>query len=303
MFSVSSAYEVASNLREELRGNTGSSRGAERDSRTWKRTWALKIKAKLKHFVWRVYKGWIAVNSALNKRGIKVDEQSKRCGEGLEKIEHVSFHCRKSILIWKMSSVQWDGIQHLTESFPDWWDKLREARASEDFTARLEISVYTLWQIWKSRNSWLFEEKETEPLLIAQRALNEWNEFKPVHPQTNVPTQSISSEEGTQGWRCPESGMVRINVSSFRGASNGGTGIGLVMRHENGGLVLAKPSLLEATQSSLSAELESIRMGLQEAQGRGLKKVEMQIDEMNIVMWLQRQIRPIAEVMAIVDDI
>lgn len=49
-----------------------------------------------------------------------MDGMCKECGEGLETVEHVFFHCPKTQLIWKISPNNWDGLFHATDSFNGW---------------------------------------------------------------------------------------------------------------------------------------------------------------------------------------
>lgn len=93
----------------------------EDKGRMWKLVWQLKIKSKLNHFMWRRVHDWLVTREALKEKGMEVDNKCRRCGLATETREHLLFHCPKSILIWKLAPLNWDGMQGLSSSFEDWW--------------------------------------------------------------------------------------------------------------------------------------------------------------------------------------
>lgn len=59
----------------------------------WTNLWKTKAPPKLKHFLWRVNSGALAVKTQLRTRGIQVDPLCLVCGQSSESICHVLFHC------------------------------------------------------------------------------------------------------------------------------------------------------------------------------------------------------------------
>lgn len=76
-FTVSSAYRIAKRFEELNTGKIESSRLQQHKRNTWKRIWGLAIKSELKNFVWKLYYGWLGVNSHLVHRGMSVDSTCK----------------------------------------------------------------------------------------------------------------------------------------------------------------------------------------------------------------------------------
>ncbi|CAI9095797.1 OLC1v1031812C1 [Oldenlandia corymbosa var. corymbosa] len=179
--------------------------------KVWTKTWKLPIKAKLKHIIWKLYKGWISANSVLIRRGLNVEETCRRCGEGGESVHHKLFACDFAGLVWEMSPVKWDGLQHLTNQFSDWWDALMKIEKGEEVQARVELSVYILWQIWKARNVWLYEGKKLEPMEVVQRAMKEWGEFKQVQDHKK---NTIGVERRSEGQQV-EKHLIKDSVGSI----------------------------------------------------------------------------------------
>lgn len=72
----------------------------------WRRIWSLNVRKKVLHFIWRACHNKISVGDNLRKRGLKVDGMCKQCGEELETVEHLFFHCQKAQNIWKLAPGQ-----------------------------------------------------------------------------------------------------------------------------------------------------------------------------------------------------
>lgn len=99
-YSVNSGYKMIKNLEIVARDNEGSSAGRDKgEELLWKRIWSLSINKKVQDFIWRACHNKISVGVNLRKLGVKVDDRRKQCGEGLETIEHLLFHCSKVKII------------------------------------------------------------------------------------------------------------------------------------------------------------------------------------------------------------
>ncbi|KAK6145969.1 hypothetical protein DH2020_019838 [Rehmannia glutinosa] len=91
---------------------------------TRQRSWNLKIKGKIKHFLWKCYSNILPTNSNLQQKGVQIDPLCQVCGEGVETIEHIFFFCERAKAIWKVASIQWDGLLEEREKNSVWWGKL-----------------------------------------------------------------------------------------------------------------------------------------------------------------------------------
>lgn len=120
-FSVTSGYELAKLGQRRAAGEEGlSSRVEQEEDGLWKKVWNMDIKKKVQHFIWRACHNKLPVGVSLQKRGIGVDGICKQCGEGMETMEHLFFHCANARLVWKLAPVTWDGLHHHTFSFKEW---------------------------------------------------------------------------------------------------------------------------------------------------------------------------------------
>jgi len=67
--------------------------------------WKMRCLPKMKHFLWQLATGCIAVKKSLKARGIQGDICCARCGAEEESINHVFFECPPAIQVWALSKV------------------------------------------------------------------------------------------------------------------------------------------------------------------------------------------------------
>ena len=67
--------------------------------------WKVKCPPKLRHFLWQLISGCIAVKKNLKARGMQGEISCDRCGAPEESINHVFFECPPACQIWALSKM------------------------------------------------------------------------------------------------------------------------------------------------------------------------------------------------------
>ncbi|CAA0839897.1 Unknown protein [Striga hermonthica] len=179
-FSVKSAYLSILSERKMLFKPPESSKQSQRLSKTWKTTWALKIKNKIKVFLWRCWYKYLGTNDQLIKRGILVDPICSVCGSAEESLDHILFFCPCAVKVWKHAGLHWEGMHLSNFTFQTWWQDICSMKRIRSFHDRIHFSSYILWWLWKSRNIWIFNKIWKSEVDIARGAWAEWVEFEEV---------------------------------------------------------------------------------------------------------------------------
>lgn len=121
--------------------------------------WCKLVPKKVNVFVWRLCKGGIPVKEVLYERGIDLDSRlCPKCCSDVESIKHCFFDCSISVRIWKKVS-DWCGgnfqqgrsIEEMISVFHD------NSGGSPLMSAREAVLWSSLYILWRSRNSMLFE--------------------------------------------------------------------------------------------------------------------------------------------------
>ena len=122
--------------------------------------WTIRCPPKLKHFLWQLVSGCIAVKNNLNARGIKGDVCCARCGNPEESINHVFFECPPAIQVWALSKISSNPAIFPTSSLFTNMDHLfsRVIPKMDDHQF-----AWILWYIWKGRNNKVFSNLDMDP--------------------------------------------------------------------------------------------------------------------------------------------
>ncbi|XP_010468748.2 PREDICTED: uncharacterized protein LOC104748865 [Camelina sativa] len=132
--------------------------------------WKIRCPPKLRHFMWQVLSGCVAVIANLRKCGISYDPVCGLCGYEEETINHTLFECHPARQVWALS--QFPTAQGVFPStsvltnldFLFWRFK--------DIPSH-EIFPWILWYIWKARNDKLFSNLDSNPLALLRLAKDE----------------------------------------------------------------------------------------------------------------------------------
>ncbi|XP_056854813.1 uncharacterized protein LOC108842133 [Raphanus sativus] len=150
--------------------------------------WKVRCPPKMKHFLWQLLWGCIAVKKSLKARGIKGDIRCDICGASEESINHVFFECPPAVQVWALSTIpthpdHFPGQSLFVNMDYLFW-RVKPTMEEHHF-------AWILWYIWKGRNSKVFSNLDTEPRETLRRAMTEsllWMEAQQeiVQPQDQV---------------------------------------------------------------------------------------------------------------------
>ena len=122
--------------------------------------WKVRYPPKLKHFLWQLVSGCIAVKKILKARGIQGDTCCARCGDPEESINHVFFECSPARQVWALSR-----IPSKPNLFPIGSLFVNMDHICWRVNPKMEDHhfVWILWYIWKGRNNKVFSNLDVDP--------------------------------------------------------------------------------------------------------------------------------------------
>ncbi|KAL3502873.1 hypothetical protein ACH5RR_037322 [Cinchona calisaya] len=88
----------------------------------------MNIKNKYKNFVRKCNQRALPVNEVTSIRTGKAVSWYISCENGAKTIEHVLFFCEMGQKFRRIVPILWNGLDHLTGIFRDWWIGLIEAK-------------------------------------------------------------------------------------------------------------------------------------------------------------------------------
>ncbi|GER31799.1 ribonuclease H-like superfamily protein [Striga asiatica] len=136
LFCVKEVYKVLLEQHRQSQGMASSSADPRIMQAIWKKTWKLPVK-------------WV------------------------EDLEHILFNCQRAVTCWKLSGLSWMHFDRSKIVFKDWWVDICTGRTENYIEDRVNLSTYLLWWLWRTRNSWIFENKRVSEKDIVDGARRE----------------------------------------------------------------------------------------------------------------------------------
>ncbi|XP_057802954.1 uncharacterized protein LOC131018247 [Salvia miltiorrhiza] len=260
MYTVKSGY----NLAMEIVGQTeASSSNSFSPISTW--IWGLDVIPKVKLFMWRCFVNAIPTTEALGKKGIEVDVLCRRCGIGVESLEHALRDCEWVRYLWAMSPLRLRPLdQDASCSIVEWFDKIRCNPQREVHSLFAALA----WSCWYARNLLVFQHKELshlECLAVANRAI--W-----VAPNRSVgPRQRATHIDCNSEFDAKISTDVAVDLGK-------GIGIGAVLTSGNGNVVGCRFGFQRGAYTVVEGEALAMIEGLKFCQERGVDNIIAETD-------------------------
>ncbi|XP_010472251.1 PREDICTED: uncharacterized protein LOC104751896 [Camelina sativa] len=151
------------------------------------KVWRLKTVPKIKSFLWRMLSGALAVADRLACRGISIDLRCPVCGDARETISHTLFGCHVARQAFALANVPLPSGGFSESSVENNWEHLE--KVIQDTAAPEEIrSVipWLLWNVWKYRNTVVFQGKQGEVQEIVIKAYQDALQWKDAQRQEEL---------------------------------------------------------------------------------------------------------------------
>ncbi|KAF7133353.1 hypothetical protein RHSIM_Rhsim09G0146400 [Rhododendron simsii] len=132
-------------------------------------------------------------------------------------------------------------------------DHLNSAIDGPEFVGKI---IFLAWQIWKSRNDWVFNSVPVDPKEAVARAAYGWSEFEGGLGNQEVQRKNEVQVLPSQHWSPPQEGWIKANcdVALKKGSSK--AAIAVVLRNHRGAVVDGRSALVLASSASQGEALQ-----------------------------------------------
>ena len=267
-FDLRSAYSIAMGMEPDL---------LVRDF-GW--IWKLIVFPRIKTFLWMCAHSSIGVKVCLVRRGVVEEESCPICQGTSETILHALRDRHKIKDVWRQLGIQRTDRVFWTSNLQDWIktnskDRKSCLQGNPPWNIIFPIAV---WNLWKSRNMFIFERKSQNPNL-SKEIVNQAVEFlcyvaSPRNP-TRVVTRSTKWEKPAMGWK-------KLKTDGSVLGSVGQVGCGGVVRDDCGNWLAGCTRHIGATDS-FAAELWGLRDGLSLCRSLNITCLVVELDAQTVV--------------------
>lgn len=160
----------------------------------------------------------------------------------------------------------------------EWLERVFELAAQASSTNELTITVgIILWFLWKARNKNKFEMVEWEPYGIITNIRKMVNDVFNLQIPLEHPTTATTPTANLGQWSQPPPEWCKINIDGSYLSNQQVGGAAAVITDTNGMFVCAMAQPL-ANKTTLFAECEACKIGLQAAISNGIPRILIETD-------------------------
>ncbi|XP_058076430.1 uncharacterized protein LOC131225018 [Magnolia sinica] len=221
----------------------------------WARwVWHRNLLPKISPFLWRLLHNDVPVEKAIQSRGVPLASKCVCCRDGydqgptVESIPHLLLDGQLASSVWGYFGVQFRisirPAAMVEARITQWKRVYSDSRGHSE--SYLLVPAYILWELWKSRNGAIFDDKEPSP-------------------------QSVVS------WQKPPNGWVKVNVDGSSRGNPGLSGGGGVCRNDKGDFLFGF-AFGYGVMSNIGAEIRAAHDGLLLCIEKGFSKVVVESD-------------------------
>lgn len=143
-----------------------------------------------------------------------------------------------------------------------------------------------LWQIWGSRNSFIFEKIHYSLDFCFSKANDRLLEYR----KAIVKPEKVKDGRATAAWMPPEAGFIKVNVDAAVNEQDERIGIGIVARDESGKVLYAASQTLWPFSTVERAELEAFDWAVKASLQHQWHNIVVEGDAQTVVHALQGKI-------------
>ncbi|KAK7269699.1 hypothetical protein RIF29_22433 [Crotalaria pallida] len=226
----------------------------------WKKIWTTQeALPRVKETVWRACKHTLPVRVALRRRGVQVDPTCPCCDQEEETVSHAILSCPRAQQVWFASPLGLRTSMSNNHGLEEWLTHIIQT-TDKKFTAKV---FNLIWAVWNRRNQRVFNNRWLEIEEVLHRA--SWVEV----PSTGPSPHKDRVEHWNPPHRFQHVAYAKVNIYASVKQSVG-TGLGLVVRDNEGAILAASSHFMEETLELSLADAVALKWAIKKSVELGL---------------------------------
>ncbi|CAI0435346.1 unnamed protein product [Linum tenue] len=215
-------------------------------------------------------------NCERKRRKLTSVDTCELCKLAPETTEHILRHCPHTQQVWRILNLS-DNVLNVGLCFADWL-----AAKLKDADSGLLFGV-AAWYLWKRRNEYIFQQKQTNDQVLGQRIRSWANTIKQAQENDKQVHQTTTTKTLRQlHWTPPPTGWVCVNTDGSVRQPESKAAAGGLIRDELGrcrGAFTANLGVCTITRAELVGAIHGLKM----AWDQGHKKVQLLLDSITAI--------------------
>ncbi|GJU90792.1 reverse transcriptase domain-containing protein [Tanacetum coccineum] len=279
-YTVNSGYYQAI-LQCEVKSKPEASSSSTPNKSLWKQVWNLKTLSKIIRFWWKACSNSLVTYENLSRRGCYCLPVCPICCIEIETVKHVLFDCSWTKVMWFGSSLGLH-LNNISGPIVSRVQKLLDMVPSNLERINFHTSLANIaWQIWKSRNEYVFSDVRPCPSSTISRLNCISHDFNSVFPSLlPIYYASVDRDESLKSllwWIPPPSTCNRVKLNCDASWKLDRASSGIIVRDSTGSIILCSSEIISSS-NPLTAELLAIRSAYRLALTYGWQNVSVESD-------------------------
>ncbi|CAI9765177.1 unnamed protein product [Fraxinus pennsylvanica] len=235
----------------------------------------MKVPSKVKIFAWRACKDGLPTALNLEKKHITRQRICSLCNAETEDLNHAVIYCKMIEGFWNNFFPEL--VKNKCRSIKE---KALVFCEKKEFS-KLDVFFMLIWSFWFRRNKYVHEQIRLDPRKIADKALGLLASFNSARKTNCVQIRKYFK------WSPPDINFLKLNVDGATFKELDRVGIGVVLKHYSGKVIMAMSKIEISVEESEEIELLAIFRGMQLCVNLGIQNILIESDSKLVIEALQ----------------
>ncbi|GMI81993.1 hypothetical protein HRI_001868600 [Hibiscus trionum] len=258
----------------------------------FQKLWNVECPSKMKIQCWKFLKNLVPTKLNLCVRRVTTDPTCFRCLQNPENVEHVLRNCPFAEQVWAGLGFISPSIDSQS-NFSEWLSNV----LNNTNTSRYTEIILTIWALWTTRNKFIFEGEQKNPMDVITSIKSYVLELRLVSERTMVTNPQARVE-----WSPPEDPYVKVNVDAGFRQQEKAALVGIIIRNTQGQILGASSSMVYHIPSTFAAEAHAVVCGLRLAADLGFSHVAIEGDSGAIINKLRSPLEDPSDIGALISE-
>ncbi|XP_042942878.1 uncharacterized protein LOC122277061 [Carya illinoinensis] len=235
--------------------------------------------------MWKVGNDLLATKWNIFKRKILDDPLCPICQIDTETVMHLLWQCPAANAVWTEMTTPIQKWNVAEDDFLSMWGRMKGKLTEPD----LEMIAATMRMLWLRRNELVFDKKFRSPRSVIRDSKESLQEYQAANQMLKRGNNLAMAVRQGQHWEVPREDFVKTNWDAAVDLKNKKVGIGIIIRDENGDVLVAACGRRKYLHHPATAESLALRRAAEIYTELNYTKVILEGDAKGVIEAVNRE--------------